>query len=55
MKAFRDLKLISSTSEQKRLLNLIEQQISNGWSSRHAQELSSQYRFDIVLLKHYRN
>lgn len=32
MKAFRDLKLIGSDNEQERLINLIEQQLSNGWT-----------------------
>jgi hypothetical protein len=50
MKAFRDLKLIGSASEQERLISLIEQQLSNGWTrDREIEaELKSRSGYDYV-------
>lgn len=50
MKAFRDLKLIGSASEQERLISLIEQQFSNGWTrDREIEaELKSRSGYDYV-------
>jgi hypothetical protein len=50
MKAFRDLKLIGSASEQERLISLIEQQLSKGWTRDREREaeLKSRSGYDYV-------
>lgn len=51
MKALRDLKLIGSASEQERLIDLIEQQFSNGWIRDREREakLKSQSALNYII------
>lgn len=51
MKAFRDLKLIGSASEQERLIDLIEQQFSNGWTRDREREakLKTRSGYDYII------
>ncbi|HEY9873251.1 MAG TPA: hypothetical protein V6D12_07430 [Candidatus Obscuribacterales bacterium] len=49
MKAFRDLKLIGSASEQKRLIDLIEQQFSNGWTRDREREREANLKSQLGL------
>ena len=51
MKVFRNLKLIGAASQQTKLIDLIEQQLSNGWvrDREREVELKSQYRYDYTI------
>lgn len=51
MKIVRDLKLIGSANEQKKLIDLIEQKLSNGWSRDREREteLKFQSGYDYII------
>ena len=51
MKVFRDLKLIGTASEQTRLIDLVEKQLSNGWvrDREREAELKSQSGYDYII------
>ncbi|MFN6385865.1 MAG: hypothetical protein ACK400_17490 [Pseudanabaena sp.] len=51
MKVFRNLKLIGAASQQTRLIDLIEQQLSNGWvrDRKREAELKSQHGYDYTI------
>ncbi|MEP0873373.1 hypothetical protein NDA01_26795 [Trichocoleus desertorum AS-A10] len=51
MKSFRELKLIGSDSEQRRLITLIEQRLSNGWTREREREnqLNSRTGYEYII------